>query len=479
MQTHDYSCSGRQFLEREAASDKYAGLHSWQRNFHAVWPSLFATSMGLMAFLPVLALYVRDSFAISDPTEQTIWGGLIYGAAPLAAAIAGPVWGFLGDRHGKKRAAIRANLAIAVTTALMPFAPNCITLLSLRVLQGIFAGYVAPAIALVSQDTPQELHGRVIAWLQVAMAAGSFVGPLLGAEITHWWGRAALFWVTSLLAAIGALQLWLRAREVEPVRGPSIGVQALCREMAASARSLLVARAFACLLLLVLLLRLGQNMLEPFVVLFVRELGPQGAVFSFTTDGAATATPAQRELALDRTVSVAFATLAVAQFACTPLWGRLADRHGPLRCLATLGSLLGLVLAATAMVATIDQFLVLRCVAACFMAGSMTLAYAAVSKRVVRGRRTLAFSLVQSCMQLGFAVGPMIGAGIAAIGATAEYANLRLAFAVAGGLCSLAGAGMFWLRRRSAEPLGSGGGTSDDVPACRPAATATDPSGPE
>src|SRR5436190_10655912 len=107
--------SPRQFLERGAVSDKNAGLHSWQRNFHAVWPSLFATSMGLMAFLPVLALHIRERFEITDPIELTIWGGIIYGAAPLTAALAGPVWGFLGDRHGKKRAAIRANLAIAGT----------------------------------------------------------------------------------------------------------------------------------------------------------------------------------------------------------------------------------------------------------------------------------------------------------------------------------------------------------------------------
>jgi MFS family permease len=81
------------------------------------------------------------------------------------------------------------------------------------------------------------------------------------------------------------------------------------------------------------------------------------------------------------------------------------------------------------------------------MAGSMTLAYAAAAKRVVPERRTLAFSMVQSCMQFGFALGPIAGAGIAVIGATPEHANLRLPFAVAGGFCVLAGLGMWLLRR--------------------------------
>ncbi len=161
-----------------------------ERNFHAVWPSLFATAMGLMAFLPVLSLYVKERFGIEDPQRLAYWAGSIYGAAPLLAAVFGPLWGALGDRYGKKPMAIRANLAIAATTALMPLAPTPLVLLLMRALQGALAGYVAPAMALVSHDVPRERHGAVIARLQVAMAMGTLLGPLLGAEVAQWWGRS-------------------------------------------------------------------------------------------------------------------------------------------------------------------------------------------------------------------------------------------------------------------------------------------------
>lgn len=420
-------------------SGRSARLEPWRRTFHAVWPSLFATSMGLMAFLPTLALYVGERFQITDPQQVALWGSIVYGAAPLAAAVCGPLWGTLGDRVGKKPMAIRANLAIAATTAVMPFLPTPWLLLGMRILQGALAGYVAPAMALVSQQAPRELHGLVIARMQVAMAAGSFLGPLLGAAVADLWGRAALFWVTSVLTAWAAWRMHQSAEEEPPVRAADGA--SFAGAFGAGMRALLSRRVFAGLLILVLLLRLGQNMLEPLLALFVRELGAPRWL---------SACELRPELALELTIGSAFAVLAVAQWVFTPWWGRLADRFGPLRCLAWLGLSLGAVLAATAWTASIDQFLLLRALAACLMAGSMTLAYAAASKRVADSLRTLAFSLVQSCMQLGFGLGPQLGSLVAAFGRPGMV-EFRYAFLAAGLLCAIAGLGMLWLRRLPAH----------------------------
>ncbi len=403
-------------------------------NFHAVWPSLFATAMGLMAFLPVLALYVKERFGIDDPQELAWWAGSIYGAAPLLAAIFGPLWGALGDRVGKKPMAIRANLAIAVATALMPLAGTPWLLLLMRGVQGAFAGYVAPAMALVSHDVPRERHGAVIGWLQVAMAMGSLIGPALGAEVAHWWGRAALFYVTSALAVVAALQLHVFAHEERSP--PAADAPSFGREFARSFAAICRNRVFVGVLALVFVFRIGQNMLEPFIVLLVRELGPVAWLAPVE---------ASRELQLDRTTALAFAVLALMQLLCTPLWGRQADRFGPLRCFAVLALLLAAVLAAIGWVASIDQFLVLRTAAASLMAGSMTLAYAAISKRVAAARRTLAFAMLQSCIQFGLAAGPMLGALVADDGrGGTDFRRVPLA---AAGLCAVAGFGMLWLRR--------------------------------
>lgn len=409
-------------------------LENWRRNYLAVWPSLFVVSLGLMAVIPTLPLYVEQQFGIQDPHEVRVWAGVAFAAGPLASAFAGPFWGALGDRVGRKVMVVRSLLAIAVATALAPLARDPLLLTALRFVQGMFAGYVAPAMALVSASTPRERQGRTLAGLQVALALGLLVGPVVGAEVAAVLGRGAVFWVTSALALVAVVPVVVFAREDRSqLTGREEG-----RTWAATFRrdfgELFGQRLLLALLGCVLLLRLGLHMVEPFLALWTRELGPLPFLAARSED---------LEHALDRTTAAAFTILALAQFLVTPIWGRFADRYGPLRCLAVAAFALGVLLLATSFVTTIEGFLALRVPAALFMASTMTLAYAAVGRRVPERRRALAFAVVQSCIQLGLACGPMFGALVA----TGD--SVRPLFRVGAAAAVLAGLGMLLVRRRS------------------------------
>ena len=169
-------------------------------------------------------------------------------------------------------------------------------------------------------------------------------------------------------------------------------------------------------------------MVEPFTALWVRELGP----LSWFDDP---------DSAVDRTTALAFTILAVGQIVATPLWGRCSDRSGPVRLLAFVALALAAVAFATGWVERIEAYLGLRCVAAVFMAGMTTLAYAGVTRRIEAGRRSLAFSLVQSATQLGLSIGPLCGSAVSAV------TGLRYLWWVAGGVLALAAVGLRILRR--------------------------------
>jgi DHA1 family multidrug resistance protein-like MFS transporter len=167
-------------------------------------------------------------------------------------------------------------------------------------------------------------------------------------------------------------------------------------------------------------LRLGQWVGGACIALGVRELGPLSWVAETARD---------LEHANDRTTAIAFSILAVAQLVASPLWGRLADRYGPLRCLSILAAVLGVVLVATGLVHSIVGFLWLRTAASLCMAGSMTLAYAAVGKHVPAHHRALGFASAQSSIQLGLSIGPIAGGIIAVhtgLGGLFEIAGAEL-----------------------------------------------------
>ena len=203
-----------------------------------------------MAFLPVLALYVKEEFGIADSQEAAMWASLVFGAGPFSAACMGPIWGALGDRYGKKKMALRANLAIAITTACMPLAPSPMWLLMARVMQGMFAGYVAPLMALGTGSLPRYVHGRVLARLQVAMALGTLLGPSLGAEVAALFGRSGLFWVASAFSLASAV--WIHLRVVDGPRVVPAPSGTFLSGFWRATKTLLGNRILAALLLLII-----------------------------------------------------------------------------------------------------------------------------------------------------------------------------------------------------------------------------------
>lgn len=415
-------------------------MEPWQRNFWAIWPGLFSVSAGLSAVLPGLPLYIEESFGIRDRDAIRYWTSLVFGAGPFFAGLMGPFWGSLGDRVGRRVMVLRSVFAIAIVNTLMPFATSPFWLFALRALQGVFAGYVAPAIAMVLVAAPPERNGRIIARLQVALAVGLLAGPPIAAEIAEGFGRRAVFWFCAGASVLATLPVLFVARE--PAR-QGLARASLWRGFLTDLHSLGAHRLFLILLPLLLVMRLGQNMVEPVIALFVRELGPLEWIAERSRDA---------EHAIDRTTAVCYTILAVAQILFTPLWGRLGDRFGPLRCLAAASLGLGGVLAVTTGVTGIGPYLALRCLAALFMSGVMTLAYAAASKRVPERRRSLAFALVQSCIQFGLSLGPLLGQAFVPIDpASPRDSGVRGLFTVAAVCLLVAGVGMVLVRFLPAE----------------------------
>jgi EmrB/QacA subfamily drug resistance transporter len=160
------------------------------RHDAAIWP---AFSVLVLTMLP--AVLDQTVLATALPTIARQLGTLgdvsyLVTAYVLASTVATPLWGKLGDRHGR-----RTLLAIALTLFLFASAACGITqslgqLIAARAVQGVAAGgLMALAMAAVGDLVdPRERprwQGRIAASFSAAAVAGPLVGGLL-VQHTSW-----------------------------------------------------------------------------------------------------------------------------------------------------------------------------------------------------------------------------------------------------------------------------------------------------
>jgi EmrB/QacA subfamily drug resistance transporter len=149
--------------------------------------------------LPVVA---RDLGALSDVS----W---VVTAYVVSAAATTPLWGKLGDRHGRKLL-LQAALALFVSASALCAAAQDITqLVMLRAVQGAAAGgLMTLAMAAVGDLVAPRERGRYQGYIAATFAVATILGPLLGGLLVE---QASWRWVFLVNPPLGVTALVLLA----------------------------------------------------------------------------------------------------------------------------------------------------------------------------------------------------------------------------------------------------------------------------
>ena len=123
---------------------------------------------------------------------------LIIAAYALCAAIAGPVWGRLSDRFGRKPILMICTCGAAGAYALLAFADALWMIYAARALAGLMAGNFPVASAMMADVTPPADRARGMGLVGAAFGLGLVLGPVLGGLLA---GPEGSFTVPCLLAA--------------------------------------------------------------------------------------------------------------------------------------------------------------------------------------------------------------------------------------------------------------------------------------
>ena len=158
----------------------------WQRNLKIAWIGTFFTGASFSIVMPFMALYIEELGVKGDMVEW--YTGLSVAISALASALVSPIWGRLADRYGRKPMMIRASMVMTFTMGGLALVPNVFWLLFLRTLNGLFAGYVPNATALIASQVPQNRSGYALGTLSTGLTAGILIGPLLGGTLSEAFG---------------------------------------------------------------------------------------------------------------------------------------------------------------------------------------------------------------------------------------------------------------------------------------------------
>lgn len=189
---------------------------NWKQNLRVAWLGNFFTGASFSLVMPFMALYVEQ---LGAPQNKVEWyAGLAVSLSALTSALIAPVWGRLADRYGRKPMMVRASLVMTFTMGGLAFVPNVFWLLVLRILNGLFSGYVPNSTALIASQAPKNRSGYALGTLATGVIGGSLVGPLLGGVLAEILGIRQVFLLVGFILLIcNLMTIFLVKEDFQPV----------------------------------------------------------------------------------------------------------------------------------------------------------------------------------------------------------------------------------------------------------------------
>lgn len=139
----------------------------------------------------------------------------------LAATVAAPLYGHMGDRFGRKRMLLGALAIFSAASLGCAFAPTLLLLIVARAVQGLGGGgLMTLAQALIGEHVSPRERGRFSGYFATVFALASTSGPVLGAYLTEHLSWRAIFAINIPLGIVAAV-LARRIPDAAPPReGP-------------------------------------------------------------------------------------------------------------------------------------------------------------------------------------------------------------------------------------------------------------------
>jgi EmrB/QacA subfamily drug resistance transporter len=150
----------------------------------------FVTSVVHMFMFRMAIPTIKSHFEL--PADLAAWLAMAYG---LPYIVFMPIYGFLGDRIGKKSLFVVGTVLFGIGGLVIQMSSNLSFLFVGRATQGIGMSGINPlCIAVISDFVPSERRGNALAVWNSSGSIAAIVGPTLGGFLIDRFGWRSIYW---------------------------------------------------------------------------------------------------------------------------------------------------------------------------------------------------------------------------------------------------------------------------------------------
>lgn len=165
------------------------------RNLFIISLIALVNMLGYGIIIPILYAYSKK-YGLSD-----FQNGLLFSMFSICQFIATPIIGRLSDRYGRRPMLLISILGTAASFFLMAFAPSAIFLFVARAIDGLTAGNIPVAFAVISDSTEPKDRAKAFGRIGSALSFGFVFGPAIAA-LTIGYGPALPFIIAGIITLI-------------------------------------------------------------------------------------------------------------------------------------------------------------------------------------------------------------------------------------------------------------------------------------
>lgn len=173
-------------------------VKSQNKNLFIIALIAIVNALGYGIIIPVLYSY-SQKFGMSD-----FENGLLFALFSICQFIATPLIGRMSDKYGRRPLLIASIAGTALSFFMMAFAPSAIFVFLARALDGITAGNIPVASAVISDTTEPKDRAKGFAIIGASFGFGFVFGPGISA-LTVGYGMHVPFIIAGIISIIAVV----------------------------------------------------------------------------------------------------------------------------------------------------------------------------------------------------------------------------------------------------------------------------------